>query len=267
MAALRDPPRGWFKEIDNMQKDEIKKIVKDSYSKIAKSSGCSCCESDCGSDKTQEKIAEEIGYSKDEISKFTEANLGLGCGNPVAMAELKEGDAVLDLGSGAGFDCFLAAARVGTSGKVVGVDMTAEMVKKARANAEKYGYKNVEFKLGDIETLPVEDNSFDVLISNCVINLVPDKEKVFREAHRVLAPGGKMFLSDIVLLRELPDELKKDEKLLAGCVAGALMRDDYIAKIKKAGFEVEIISEDKDISKKQYQGIPLESLKIKAVKK
>lgn len=250
-----------------MQKDEIKEIVKDSYSKIAKSDGCSCCGTDCGPGKTQEKIAKEIGYSKDDIAKFTEANLGLGCGNPVAMAELKEGDAVLDLGSGAGFDCFLAVARVGESGKVVGIDMTEEMVKKARANAEKYGYGNVEFKLGDIEALPVGDNSFDVLISNCVINLAPDKKKVFREAFRVLKPGGKMFVSDIVLLEELSKETRNDKTLLAGCVAGALMKDDYIEKIKKAGFSVEILSEDKDISKKQYHGMPLESLKIKAVKK
>lgn len=250
-----------------MKKDEIKEIVKDSYSKIAKFSGCSCCGTSCGNGKTQEKIAEEIGYSKDDIAKFTEANLGLGCGNPVAMAELKKGDAVLDLGSGAGFDCFLAAGRVGESGKMVGVDMVPEMVEKARENARKYGHQNIDFKLGDIEALPVEANSFDIIISNCVINLSPDKEKVFREAYRVLKPGGKMFVSDIVLLRDLPEKLKKDKKLLAGCVAGALMKDDYIDKMKKAGFEVEILSEDKDISKKQYQEMPLESLKIKAVKK
>jgi len=250
-----------------MQKDEIKEIVRDSYSKIASSSGCSCCGSSCGPDKSQEKIAEEIGYSEDEISKFSEANLGLGCGNPVALAEIKEEDAVLDLGSGAGFDCFLAADRVGKRGKVIGIDMVSEMVEKARKNAGKYGYKNIEFRLGDIEALPLENNSFDILISNCVINLSPDKEKVFREAYRVLRPGGKMFVSDIVLLEELPAEIKKDKKFLSGCVAGALLRDDYINKIKEAGFSAEILSEDKDISKKQYQGMPLESLKIKAVKK
>lgn len=247
-----------------MQKDEVKEIVRDSYSKIAKkSSGCSCC----GSGKSSEEIASEIGYSKGEITKFSEANLGLGCGNPVAMAEIKKGDTVLDLGSGAGFDCFLAAARAGKEGKVIGVDMTTEMVEKARANAEKYGYGNVEFKLGDIEELPLEDGSFDIAISNCVINLAPDKEKVFRETWRALRPGGKMFVSDIVLLEELPENLKKDKNLLSGCVAGALMKDDYIEKMKKAGFEVEILSEDKDISKKQYSGIALESLKIKATKK
>jgi SAM-dependent methyltransferase len=247
-----------------MKKNETKEIVRDSYSKIAKSSGCGC---GCAGKKDQEEIAEEIGYSKEEIAKFNEANLGLGCGNPVAMAELKEGDAVLDLGSGAGFDCFLAAARVGEKGKVVGVDMVSEMVKKARANAEKYGYENVEFRLGDIEALEFQEDSFDVIISNCVINLAPDKDKVFREANRVLKPGGKMFVSDIVLLQDLSAEMKKDKKLLAGCVAGALLKDDYIGKLEKAGFAVEILSEDTGISKKQYQGKPLESLKIKAVKR
>ncbi|OGI27268.1 MAG: arsenite S-adenosylmethyltransferase [Candidatus Moranbacteria bacterium RIFOXYB1_FULL_43_19] len=250
-----------------MQNDEIKKIVRESYSEIAKSSGCGCCGAGIGPEKTHEKIAEEIGYSKEEIAKFSEANLGLGCGNPTAMAEIKEGDAVLDLGSGAGFDCFLAVSRTGANGKVVGVDMTAEMVEKARENAEKYGYKNIEFKLGDIEDLPVAENSFDVVISNCVINLAPDKEKVFREAYRALKPGGKMFVSDIVLLEQLPDELKKNKALLSGCVAGALLKDDYIKKIRKTGFEVEILSEDKSISKKQYQGMPLESLKLKAIKR
>ncbi|HRY82254.1 MAG TPA: arsenite methyltransferase [Candidatus Moranbacteria bacterium] len=246
-----------------MRKEEVKKIVKDSYTKIAKGSGCSCC----GAKKEQERIAQEIGYSKEDIGKFSEANLGLGCGNPVAMAEIKEGDVVLDLGSGAGFDCFLAVRRVGEIGKVIGVDMTEEMLKKAKTNAEKYGYKNVEFKLGEIENLPVENNSIDIIISNCVINLSPDKDKVFEESFRVLKTGGKMFVSDIVLLQELPEEIKNNKDLLSGCVAGALLKDNYISKMKKAGFEIEVLSEDKDISKKQYSNMPLESLKIKAVKK
>lgn len=245
-----------------MQKDEVKKIVKDSYTKIAKGSGCSCC----GAKQEQERIAEEIGYSKEDIGKFSEANLGLGCGNPVAMAEMKTGDVVLDLGSGAGFDCFLAARKVEETGRVIGVDMVSEMVAKAKANAEKYGYKNVEFKLGEIESLPVENETVDIIISNCVINLSPDKDKVFAEAYRVLKNGGKMFVSDIVLLQELPEEIKNNKELLSGCVAGALLKDDYIAKIKNAGFAVEVLSEDVDISKKQYSGMPLESLKIKAIK-
>ncbi len=182
------------------------------------------------------------------------------------MAEMKVGNTVLDLGSGAGFDCFLAARSVGETGKVIGVDMVPEMVEKAKNNAEKYGYQNVEFKLGEIENIPVVDNSVDIVISNCVINLSPEKDKVFSEAHRILKSGGKMFISDIVLLQELPEEVKNNPELLSGCVAGALLKDDYIAKMKKAGFQVEILSEDKDISKKQYQGMPLESLKVKAVK-
>lgn len=246
-----------------MKNEEVKKIMKDSYAKIAKGSGCSCC----GAKKEQEKIAEEIGYSKEDIEKFSEANLGLGCGNPVAMAEMKEGDVVLDLGSGAGFDCFLAARIVKETGKVIGVDMVPEMVAKAKMNAEKYGYQNVEFKLGEIESLPVEDDAIDIIISNCVINLSPDKDKVFDEAFRVLKSGGKMFVSDIVLLQDLSEEIKNNEELLSGCVAGALLKDDYISKMKAAGFEVNVLSEDTDISKKQYQGMPLESLKIKAVKK
>jgi len=248
-----------------MQNDEVKEVVKDSYSKIAKASGCGCGCSNAK--KEQEKIAEEIGYSKEDIAKFSEANLGLGCGNPVAMAEMKEGNTVLDLGSGAGFDCFLAARRVGDSGKVIGVDMVPEMIERAKSNAEKYNHINTEFKLGDIENLPVEDNSVDIIISNCVINLAPDKDVVFKEAHRALKPGGKMFVSDIVLLQELPEEIKNNNELLSGCVAGALLKDDYISKIEKAGFLVEVLGEDKDISKKQYQDMPLESLKIKAVKK
>jgi arsenite methyltransferase len=246
-----------------MQNDEVKKAVKESYTKIAKGSSCSCC----GAKVEQERIAEEVGYSKDDIAKFSEANLGLGCGNPVAMSAMKEGDTVLDLGSGAGFDCFLATRRVGSRGKVIGVDMVPEMVAKATANAEKYKYTNCEFKLGDIENLPVEDNSVDIVISNCVINLAPDKDVVFKEAQRVLKQSGKMFVSDIVLLQELPEEIRSNKELLSSCVAGALMKNDYISKMKNAGFDVEVISEDKDISKKQYSGMPLESLKVKAVKK
>jgi len=245
-----------------MRNDEVKKIVKDSYQKIAKSCGCSCCDGKA----EKERIASEIGYSKDDISLFSEANLGLGCGNPTALANIKTGDTVLDLGSGAGFDCFLAAKKVGESGKVIGVDMVAEMVEKARDNAEKYGYKNVEFKLGDIEKLPLDDESIDIAISNCVINLAPDKEKVFREVFRVLKPGGKMYVSDMVLLDELTDEQKKDNALIAGCVGGAILKDKYIELIRKAGFEANILGEDKDISKKQYQGAPVVSLKIEAIK-
>ena len=207
-----------------------------------------------------------MGYSEEEINLVPEANLGLGCGNPLALVEIKSGEIVLDLGSGAGFDAFLAAKKVGNDGKVIGVDMTNEMIEKARANAKKHGYENVEFKLGDIESLPLEDDSVDVVISNCVINLAPDKDKVFSEAYRVLKEGGRMYVSDIVLLKELSEKQKKDDDLIAGCVGGALLKDDYLNKIEKAGFKLEILSEDKDISKRQYQGIALESLKIRGVK-
>jgi len=245
-----------------MKKEEIKEIVKESYGKIAPNEG-SCCSCSCGRND-QEKIAKMIGYSNEELK--TPGNLGLGCGNPIALANLKEGDVVLDLGSGAGFDCFLASKKVGEKGRVIGVDMTSKMVEKAKSNAEKYGYKNVEFKLGEIEDLPIKDNSIDVIISNCVINLSPDKEKVFKESYRVLKKDGKMFVSDIVLLGELSEEQKNDSDLLSGCVAGALQREDYLDIIKKAGFNVKILGEDKEISKTQYQGINLESLKIEAVK-
>jgi len=248
-----------------IKKEEVKDIVKKSYTKIAQAGGgCGCR---CGQNSEADRIAAEIGYAPDDIAKFADANLGLGCGNPVAMAEMKEGDVVLDLGSGAGFDCFLSARRVGQTGRVIGVDMVPEMLEKARNNAAKYGYSNVEFHLGEIEQLPVGDNSVDIVISNCVINLSPDKDAVFAEAFRVLKPGGKMFVSDIVLLEELPDEVRHNPQLLSGCVAGALLKDDYIQKVQNAGFEVEILSEDKDISKKQYEGQPLESLKLKATKK
>ena len=246
-----------------MESRKIKKTIKEGYTKIAKG-GCSC---NCGCGVSNEKISRDIGYSNEEISNVPEANLGLGCGNPTALGKIKAGDIVLDLGSGAGFDAFLVAKKVGNKGKVIGVDITPEMIKKAQANAIKYKYNNVEFKLGDIEELPIEDNYIDVIISNCVINLAPNKDKVFKESFRVLKKGGKMFVSDIVLLGELTKEQKSDEGLLTGCVAGALQKEDYINKIKRAGFEVKILGEDKDISKRQYEGISLESLKIESTKR
>lgn len=245
-----------------MASQNVKKIIKESYGKIAQTpiSGCGC---GC---KNNQAISKSIGYSDEEIKAVPDANLGLGCGNPTAIGRIKEGDIVLDLGSGAGFDVFLAAKKVGASGRVIGIDMTEEMIKKAKENAEKYNYKNVEFKLGDIENLPIENNSIDVIISNCVINLAPDKLKVFKEAHRVLKTGGKMYVSDIVLLEQLSQEQKNDEELIAGCVGGALLKNDYIGLLKKAGFKVKVLEENKDISKKQYQGLPLESLAVEAVK-
>ena len=247
-----------------MESSEKKEVIKKKYGDIAMAGGSCCCSSACCGDSSVVDISKSIGYTGDQILSVPDANLGLGCGNPTAFAELKPGDIVLDLGSGAGFDCFLAAQRVGSSGKVIGVDMTPEMIEKAQANALKYGYLNVEFRYGDIEALPVDDSSVDVIISNCVINLVPDKEKVFREAFRVLKPEGRMYVSDMVLLAELPEDLKNDIDLLAGCVAGAILKEDYLRLLKKAGFSVEILEEDSDISKRQYGSLPVESLKLKA---
>ena len=172
----------------------------------------------------------------------------------------------MDLGSGAGFDCFLASKKVGKLGKVIGVDMTPEMIERAKSNAKKHSFSNVEFKLGHIEDLPIEDETIDIIISNCVINLSPDKLKVFKEAYRVLKKQGKMYVSDIVLLGDLTNEQKNNPDLIAGCVAGAVKKDDYLSLIKKAGFKHNILNEDKEISKKQYQGINLESIKIEAIK-
>ncbi len=242
-----------------MDADTKKHVVKKNYGKIALGmvQGCGCCD-----DLSGEEIAGSIGYSNEDISSFSDANLGLGCGNPTALGDIHEGEVVLDLGSGAGFDSFLAARKVGKTGRVIGVDMTAEMLAKARENAEKYGFDNVEFRQGDIEDLPVESGSVDVVMSNCVINLVPDKSRVFREAHRVLKDNGRMYLSDIVLLKDLTPEERSDEKLICACVGGALMKEDYLSIIREAGFTIRIIDEDKDISKRQYSGYPLESLKL-----
>lgn len=247
-----------------MDADKKKEVIKKKYQEIAILGNSCCSVGGCCGDLSPADLSKSIGYSETDIQSVPDANMGLGCGNPAAIAELKSGDIVLDLGSGAGFDCFLVAQKVGSSGKVIGVDMTPEMVEKAQANAQKYGYLNVEFRHGDIENLPVEDNSVDVVISNCVINLAPDKEKVFREAFRVLKPEGRMYISDMVLLAELPEELKNDPDLLAGCVAGAVLKEEYLKLLKRAGFSVEILYEDLDISRRQYGGLPVESLKLKA---
>ena len=195
------------------------------------------------------------------MNAVPEANLGLGCGNPTAFSNIKEGDTVLDLGSGAGFDCFLASKKVGKTGKVIGLDMTEEMIAKARILAKKHDYSTVEFRLGDIEKMPIDDNSVNVIISNCVINLAPNKDKVFKEAYRVLKKGGKMYVSDIVLLGTLTEAQLNDEDLLSGCVAGALQKADYLEKIRQAGFKIKIKGEDQEISKSQYSSLALESIK------
>jgi len=225
---------------------EIKKLVRDGYAKVvAKKTSCCSSGSCCGSATQAKDISKSVGYSDEEVNAVPDgANLGLGCGNPVAIVSLKEGEVVLDLGSGAGFDAFLAAKKVGKTGRVIGVDMTPEMIEKARDNAKKGNYKNVEFRLGEIEKLPVEDNSVDVIISNCVINLSPDKQSVFKEAFRVLKPSGRLMVSDLVLVKDLPSVIKESGQAYVGCLAGATMKDEYLGYVDKAGFrDIEIISQ------------------------
>ncbi len=213
-----------------IRNDEIKKNVREGYGKIAKA-GSSCC----GNDNSR-NVSRSIGYADEDISSVPKDASSFGCGNPLALASIKEGETVLDLGSGTGFDCFLAARKVGKTGKVIGVDMTPEMIGRAKENAKKGKYENVEFRLGEIENLPVEDGSVDAIISNCVINLSPDKKKVFEEANRVLKPGGMIMVSDIVLTKELPSKLKDSIAAHVGCLAGAMKKKEYIDIIKKAGF-------------------------------
>ncbi|MDK2917072.1 MAG: arsenite methyltransferase [Euryarchaeota archaeon] len=218
-------------------KEDIHKQVRSTYGEIARQGGCGCGIGCCNTGRTVESVSLDLGYSESDLEAVPEgANLGLGCGNPVALASLREGEVVLDLGSGAGFDCFLAAERVGPSGRVIGIDMTPDMLDRARENAKKGGRTNVEFRLGEIEHLPVADNSVDVVISNCVINLSPDKPQVFREAFRVLRPGGRLMVSDIVLAAPLPEALAGSALLYNSCVAGALVREEYLGNIAAAGF-------------------------------
>jgi ubiquinone/menaquinone biosynthesis C-methylase UbiE len=220
-----------------MKEEEIKKNVREGYAKIARKTACSS-KSCCGSSPPSREISKQIGYNEEDLASVPiEANLGLGCGNPIAFASLKKGETVLDLGSGGGLDCFLAAKKVGEEGRVIGVDMTPEMIDKARENARKGQYGNVEFRLGEIENLPVADNTADIIISNCVINLSPDKARVFKEAFRALKPGGRLMVSDIVLLKKLPPEIQKSVEAYIGCLSGAIMKDRYLSLIREAGFQ------------------------------
>jgi arsenite methyltransferase len=220
-----------------LKEEEVRKMVRKGYAKIAKTEK-SCCGCDS-------EVSESIGYSRAELESVPKgADLNLGCGNPVALASLREGETVVDLGSGGGLDCFLAANKVGSKGRVIGVDMTPEMLEKARANCSRSGYANVEFRLGEIENLPVADNTADVVISNCVINLSPEKQRVFNEAFRVLKPGGRLMISDMVLLKKIPEEVRQSVLAYIGCISGAEMKSTYTQMIADSGFiEVKVVEE------------------------
>lgn len=258
-----------------LKEDKIRQAVRETYGEIAKteSTECGCSPSPtpcCDSSKEQEsgKSSNDVGYSNQELSSVPEgANMGLGCGNPQAIAGLKAGETVVDLGSGGGFDCFLAAQAVGEKGHIIGVDMTPEMISKARENAEKGGYDNVEFRLGEIENLPVADNSAHIIISNCVINLSTDKQKVYKEAFRVLKPGGRLAIMDIVVTAELPQEVRENLALYTGCVAGATQLDDLKVILEKVGFKdirIKTQGESKTLISKWVPGSKLEDYILSA---
>jgi arsenite methyltransferase len=226
---------------------DVRTMVREKYGAIATNASQGCCSgsSGCCGASPADQIAEYVGYSPEQLAALPEgANLGLGCGNPLEHAAAKAGETVLDLGSGAGMDAFLAARAVGPTGRVIGVDMTPEMLEKARANAVRAGAANLEFRLGEIEHLPVPDASVDIIISNCVINLSPEKEQVFREAFRALRPGGRLVVSDLVLVRPLSDAIRRSVEAYVGCVAGASLREDYLRAISAAGFrDIEVLEE------------------------
>jgi SAM-dependent methyltransferase len=248
---------------------EIKSGVRAYYAERAVT-GSTCCGDGCGCGESGDfaAIASAVGYTADELDRAPEgANLGLGCGNPTAIDSIPEGATVLDLGSGAGMDCFLAAQKVGPTGRVIGVDMTPEMIARARENARKAGIENVVFRLGEIEDLPLDDSSVDVVISNCVINLSPDKPSVFREAFRVLRPGGKLMVSDLVLTGDLPDDVRRSAEAYAGCIAGAEPRYRYLAQIEAAGFtRIQEAGVADYLAAIGHESLPVISLKVYAEK-
>lgn len=245
---------------NTLENDQIRETVRARYGEIATTMGSCCTGTSCGTAGSHDPtdLSLRNGYSEEELSAAPDgSNLGLGCGNPQAIASIQTGETVLDLGSGAGFDAFLAARATGPEGKVIGVDMTPVMVTKARSNAAKTGQSHVEFRLGEIEHLPVADGAVDVIISNCVINLSPDKHAVFREAFRVLKSGGRLAVSDVVAMAPIPTELKKDWDLYTGCVAGASIVEDLRMMLAEAGFtEIRITrkGESRDILENWFPG-------------
>lgn len=235
--------------MSQQQLDKIHNDVRDAYAKVAEADdigcGCGVPTSCCGTSPGLEGFSVKLGYSAEDLNLVPGgADMGLGCGNPKSIAELQVGETVVDLGSGGGFDCFLAAREVKETGKVIGVDMTPAMLSKARQNAQQGGYENVEFRLGEIEYLPIADNSADVVISNCVINLSPSKQRVFNEMYRILKPGGRVAVSDVVASCELPEEVKNDLELYSACVSGASLIDEIHDFLTQAGF-IDIVIEPK----------------------
>lgn len=229
--------------------NELKQLVREQYSAIANQEKTANASSCCGAGTQSGEVYNIMTDDYSEVAGYSEeADLGLGCGLPTQFAQIKQGDTVIDLGSGAGNDCFVARHEAGSEGKVIGIDFTPAMIQKARANADKLGFNNVEFREGDIDNMPVNDNTADVIVSNCVLNLVPNKPKVIGEIYRTLKPGGHFSISDIVLVGELPEALKQDAEMYAGCVAGAIQKDDYLNAIKQAGFENIILQKEKPIT-------------------
>jgi SAM-dependent methyltransferase len=249
-----------------LRKEEIHKGVSEFYAGLIKEKGGDCCTGCCS---PETGTAEKVGYTKQDLEGIPQEAGGssFGCGNPLAFAEVERGETVLDLGSGGGIDCFLAADRVGESGRVIGLDMTEEMIEKATKTAEQNGYGNVEFRLGQIEEMPVETASVDWVISNCVINLSPEKGNVFAETFRVLRPGGRLLISDMVA-EDLPDAMREDISAWAGCVSGAVTEDEYLGMIRAAGFEqVEIVDRLDYVKPSEEQTYKLASIRVKGIKK
>jgi len=261
--------------MNEIKNDIIKNDVRDAYAKVVESTNTGCCSGDSGCSTTADASRSlDLGYSAGEMDSVPDgANMGLGCGNPKAIASLKAGESVLDLGSGGGFDCFLASNEVGPTGHVIGVDMTPQMISRSRENAAKSAQSNTEFRLGEIENLPVADSTVDVIISNCVLNLSPDKARVMKESYRVLKPGGRLAISDLVATADIPEELLNDKAMFTGCMAGATPLQELESILKDAGFtelSIQPKDESKDFIRDWAQGSNIEkyivSASIEAVK-